>query len=147
MHMLDSSIPILLVDDDIVDVIDIQRMFKKNNINNPLHIAMNGLEALDKLHEKKGAKKTISTPCIVLLDLNMPKMNGIEFLKAIRADPILKSLLVFVLTSSNSEKDKIDAYNLNIAGYLLKPIQLTDFAKTIYDLNRYWDILEFPISK
>lgn len=143
MQQLDLSIHILIIDDDIVDVMDIKRMFKKNKIANPLHVAMNGLDALALLREKN----TIPRPCIILLDLNMPKMNGIEFLRLLRADPDLHSMLVFVLTSSNAEQDKISAYNLNVAGYILKPIELANFAQTISVLNCYWTLLELPEVK
>jgi CheY-like chemotaxis protein len=141
---LDASINILLIDDDIVDVMDLRRMFKKNKIANPLHVAMSGFEALAMLREKKNGQNVISKPCIILLDLNMPKMNGIEFLQTLRADPELRSMLVFVLTSSNAEQDKVDAYNLNVAGYILKPIQLENFTQTISVINYYWALLEFP---
>jgi len=146
MQMLDLSIHILLIDDDIVDIMDMTRMFKKNKISNPLHVALNGLDALAMLREKKDGRYTISRPSIILLDLNMPKMNGIEFLQQLRADPDLCSMLVFVLTSSNAEQDKIDAYNLNIAGYILKPLELANFTQTISVLNYYWTLLEFPSS-
>ena len=71
-------------------------------------------------------------------------MNGIEFLKILRKDPVLKSILVFVLTSSNDDRDKIDAYKLNVAGYILKPLQFANFVETIAALNLYWALLEFP---
>ncbi|OEH46608.1 Response regulator rcp1 [Legionella parisiensis] len=74
----------------------------------------------------------------------MPKMNGIEFMKNIRTNKKLKSLLVFILTTSNSEKDKIDAYNLNVAGYIVKPFQVSEFMEMISSLHHYWNLLEFP---
>ncbi len=144
MPSFDPSVNVLLIEDDIVDIMDIKRMFKKNNINNPLYIAMNGLEALTLLREKKNNKATIPKPCVILLDLNMPKMNGIEFLHVLRADPNLHSTLVFVLTSSNAEQDKIDTYNLNIAGYIVKPMQLENFTRAIAILNDYLTLLAFP---
>ncbi len=144
MDSLDISVHILLVDDDEVDRQDIQRIFVKNKVGNPLHTATNGLEALNKLLGQNGETKLSPAPKIILLDINMPKMNGIEFLKAIRNDPELKSLMVFVLTSSNDERDKIEAYKLNIAGYILKPLQFSDFAQSVSVLNLYWTLLEFP---
>jgi CheY-like chemotaxis protein len=81
---------------------------------------------------------------LILLDLNMPRMNGIEFLRAIRADPELRSLPVVVLTTSNDERDKIDAYDLNVAGYLLKPVTFTDFVDLMAALNKYWMLVEMP---
>lgn len=147
MYALDVSINILLVEDDEVDAQDVKRTFKKNNIMNPLHIASNGQDALNILGGKNGATKLDPTPKIIILDINMPKMNGIEFLKAIRLDQELRSILVFILTSSNNDKDKIAAYNLNVAGYILKPLEFASFTDTISALNAYWALLEFPENK
>ncbi|CAM2733472.1 two-component response regulator [Legionella steigerwaltii] len=144
MYQLDKSIHFMLVDDDAIDIKDMQRTFKKNKIDNPLHVATNGLEALNKLLGINGEKKIKPTPKIIILDINMPKMNGIEFIKSIRAHEKLKSLLVFILTTSNSEKDKIDAYNLNVAGYIVKPFHISEFVEIISSLHRYWNLLEFP---
>ena len=145
MPILDLSIHILLVEDDEVDIQDIKRAFIKNNIASPLHVAKNGVEALNMLRGENGEKKLVPTPRIVLLDINMPKMNGIEFLKILRSDPNLKHLFVFILTSSNEQKDKIAAFNLNVAGYVVKPIKLENFTQAISTLNLYWDLMEFPI--
>ncbi|KTD72502.1 response regulator [Legionella tucsonensis] len=144
MFELDNSINFMLVDDDEIDIKDIQRTFKKNKINNPVHIATNGVDALNKLLGLNGEKKIKPTPKIIILDINMPKMNGIEFMKNIRTNKKLKSLLVFILTTSNSEKDKIDAYNLNAAGYIVKPFQVSEFMEMISSLHHYWNLLEFP---
>lgn len=144
MYELDNTINFMLVDDDEIDIKDIQRTFKKNNINNPLHVATNGVDALNKLLGINGEKKLKPTPKIIILDINMPKMNGIEFMKNIRTNKKLKSLLVFILTTSNSEKDKIDAYNLNAAGYIVKPFQVSEFMEMISSLHHYWNLLEFP---
>lgn len=147
MFELDNSINFMLVDDDEIDIKDIQRTFKKNKINNPVHIATNGVDALNKLLGLNGEKKIKPTPKIIILDINMPKMNGIEFMKNIRTNKKLKSLLVFILTTSNSEKDKIDAYNLNAAGYIVKPFQVSEFMEMISSLHHYWNLLEFPNKK
>ncbi|KTD04689.1 response regulator [Fluoribacter gormanii] len=147
MYQLDKSINFMLVDDDEIDIKDMQRTFKKNNIDNPLHVATNGIDALNKLLGINGEKKIKPTPKIILLDINMPKMNGIEFMKNLRTNKKLKSLLVFILTTSNSEKDKIDAYNLNAAGYIVKPFQISDFMEVITSLHHYWNLLEFPNKK
>jgi CheY-like chemotaxis protein len=144
MRLLDDAIHILLVEDDEVDIHDLKRTFQKNNMANPLHIAKNGLDALNKLSGKNGETKLTPTPKIILLDINMPKMNGLEFLEALRADPDLKSLLVFVLTSSDDDRDKTAAYKWNVAGYILKPLQFSDYAQVISILNSYWRLLEFP---
>ena len=104
---------ILLVEDDEVDVMNVRRAFKKNHITNPLFVAGNGVEALEQLRSGKIPRERR----IVLLDLNMPQMNGIEFLRELRRDPELKLTPVVVLTTSNDERDEIEAYNLNVAGY------------------------------
>jgi CheY-like chemotaxis protein len=135
-----KTLNILLVEDDEVDVMNVQRAFKKNNILNPLFVARNGIEALEILRGDELPK----TGRIVLLDLNMPKMNGIEFLKELRADPQLRSLPVVVLTTSRDERDRVEAYNLNVAGYLVKPVEFPEFADLMAMLNKYWTLVELP---
>jgi CheY-like chemotaxis protein len=132
---------ILLVEDDEVDVMNVKRAFKKNNISNQLVIASNGLEALTLLRSET---LEYPRPKIVLLDLNMPKMGGIEFLKEIRQDPSLSSLSVFVMTTSNEDSDKIEAFNLNVAGYILKPLSMDRFISAVSTLNSYWTLCEYP---
>jgi CheY-like chemotaxis protein len=135
-----SSLNILLVDDDEIDVMNVKRAFDKNHITNPLYVAGNGREALEKLRSgeiPQGRR-------IVLLDLNMPKMNGIEFLRALRNDPALAATPVVVLTTSNNERDKIAAFNLNVAGYLVKPVTFGDFSELMVTLNKYWTLVEMP---
>lgn len=132
---------ILLVEDDEVDIMNVKRAFKKNNISNPLVIAHNGLEALAVL---RSSETDAPKPRIILLDLNMPKMGGIEFLKEIRQDPELSSLSVFVMTTSNEDGDKIDAFNLNVAGYILKPLSMDRFIAAVSTLNSYWTLCEYP---
>jgi len=132
---------ILLVEDDEVDVMNVKRAFKKNNISNPLVVASNGIEALEVL---RSVSPENPRPKIVLLDLNMPRMGGIEFLKEIRQDPELSSLSVFVMTTSNEDSDKIEAFNLNVAGYILKPLSMDRFISAVSTLNSYWTLCEFP---
>ena len=131
---------ILLVEDDQIDQMNVKRAFERNKIMNPLYIAENGLEALEMLRDGRvpdGRR-------LVLLDLNMPKMNGIEFLKSLRADPDLAHTSVVVLTTSNDEQDKVDAYDFNVAGYLLKPVTFTSFVELTAALNKYWTLVEMP---
>jgi CheY-like chemotaxis protein len=142
--MSESVVNILLIDDDDVDIMTLQRAFKRNNISNPLYIAMNGLEALDKLRGANGAEKITPVPRIILLDINMPKMNGIEFLKELRNDPNLKNISIFVLTTSNDDKDKVEAYNYNVAGYIIKPITFESFVTAISVLNSFWTLCAQP---
>ena len=142
--MTDKLLNILLVEDDELDVMNVQRAFKKNNILNPLFVAENGVEALETL---RGQRPDIGLPPhrrIVLLDLNMPKMSGIEFLRELRADEDLRPTPVIVLTTSAEERDKVDAYQLNVAGYILKPVTLTNFIETMATLNNYWMLSELP---
>lgn len=142
--MKDKMLNVLLVEDDEVDVMNVQRAFKKNNITNPLYLASNGLEALSIL---RGSDKQINIPRarrIILLDLNMPKMNGIEFLRELRADEQLQSIPVIVLTTSNEDKDKVEAYKLNVAGYILKPVTFSNFVETVATMNKYWALVEIP---
>jgi CheY-like chemotaxis protein len=138
--MAEHLLNILLVEDDDVDVMNVRRAFQRAHVSNPLHVASNGLEALDLL---RGNTIPLDRR-LVLLDLNMPRMNGIEFLRAIRADEDLRSLPVVVLTTSNDERDKVDAYNLNVAGYLLKPVTFADFVDLMAALNKYWMLVEMP---
>lgn len=132
---------ILLVEDDEVDIMNVKRAFKKNNISNPLLIAHNGIEALEML---RSSAANAPKPKIILLDLNMPKMGGIEFLKEIRQDQALSTLSVFVMTTSNEDGDKIDAFNLNVAGYILKPLSMDRFISAVSTLNSYWALCEYP---
>lgn len=138
-------INILLVEDDDVDVMNVQRAFRKGNITNPLFVARNGLEALDILRAQTSEGPVIPPERrLILLDLNMPKMGGIEFLHVLRADPKLKVIPVVVLTTSNADQDRLSAYNLNIAGYLLKPVTFGAFVEAMLTLNKYWALCEMP---
>ena len=138
--MNDRMLNILLVEDDEVDVMNIRRAFKKGNITNPLFVAGNGIEALEALRGDEIPKSRR----LVLLDLNMPRMNGIEFLRELRADPELSPTPVVVLTTSDAERDKVEVFNLHVAGYLLKPVTFGSFCETMASLNKYWALVEMP---
>jgi CheY-like chemotaxis protein len=135
----EKPLEILLVEDDAVDVMNVRRAFAKNKLTNPIHVAQNGIEALEMLR-----KGSLPARHLVLLDLNMPKMNGIEFLRELRADPALHATSVVVLTTSNEERDKVEAYKLNVAGYLLKPVTFPSFVDLMATLNKYWTLVEMP---
>ncbi len=138
-------INVLLVEDDEVDVMNVKRAFKKNNISNPLYVAGNGIEALAMLRGSPNQFDAVPAHRrLILLDLNMPKMGGIEFLHALRADPVLQKTPVVVLTTSNSDQDRVEAYHFNIAGYLLKPVTFGAFAELMASLNNYWMLCEMP---
>src|SRR5947208_9159309 len=135
--MLEKKIlHILLVEDDEVDVMNVRRSFDKNKITNPLYVAFNGIQALEMLRtgEVPAARR------LVLLDLNMPRMNGIEFLREVRKDAQLQALTVVVLTTSNEDRDRVEAFQLNVAGYLLKPVTFHTFAEVMATLNKYWTL-------
>jgi CheY-like chemotaxis protein len=136
----DRVLHILLVEDDEVDVMNVKRAFEKNNILNPLYVASNGIEALSMLREGKVPQARR----LVLLDLNMPGMGGIEFLRELRADPKLRLTPVVVLTTSGDEKDRIDAYDFHVAGYLRKPVEFPNFMELTAALNKYWTLVEMP---
>jgi CheY-like chemotaxis protein len=142
--MEDKLVNILLVEDDRVDVMNVQRAFKKNNIQNPLYLAKNGLEGLAMLRGTDGQQMIKPRPQIVLLDLNMPQMNGLEFLKELRSDPELKSISVFVMTTSKDDRDRFEAYNLNVAGYIIKPVSFEKFVEAVSILDSYWKLCEQP---
>ena len=142
--MNSQLVTILLVEDDLVDVLNVQRAFNKNNIQNPLVTAKNGLEALNMLRGEAGYEILNPKPNIILLDLNMPQMNGIEFLNELRKDSQLKSTSVFVMTTSNSEQDRVEAYNLNVAGYIIKPVSFEKFVSAVSILKSYWQLCEKP---
>jgi CheY-like chemotaxis protein len=131
---------ILLVEDDLVDVTNVRRAFERNKILNPLYVAGDGVAALQMLR----SGEMPSTRRLILLDINMPRMNGLEFLREIRADPKLAPTPVVVLTTSNDEQDRFEAYNLNVAGYLLKPVTFGNFVDVMATLNKYWSLVELP---
>jgi CheY-like chemotaxis protein len=140
-QMLAKKYNILLVEDDEVDIMNIQRAFRKKGLEYPLHIAHNGIEALQMLREDEDDELA---PCIVLMDINMPMMGGLECLEAIRSDPKLKSLSVYIMTTSNEDSDKKTAFSLNAAGYILKPIFTENFLSAISTLDSYWQLCEMP---
>ena len=131
--------PILLVEDDQVDVMSVQRIFKNLHITNPLDIAEDGEKALAWLKDPQN-----HTPCIILLDINLPRMNGIEFLQIIKQDDGLKRIPVVVLTTSEEEQDKIDSFNLGVAGYMLKPPDYRQFVEVVRTIDYYWTVSELP---
>ena len=111
---------ILLIEDDYLDVTSVKRSLTKLNVDHTLHVAHNGEEALAILNGTEGEGKVL--PDIILLDINMPKMNGIEFLQIIKNYLSLKNIKVFIMTTSSEEYDRIAVENLGVAGYILKPL-------------------------
>jgi CheY-like chemotaxis protein len=140
-----NQIHILLIEDNVVDVDGIRRAFRKNKIANPIHVVNDGLEGLNVLRGTNDCTQ-IPKPYMILLDLNLPRMNGIEFLKTLRNDPELHDSIVFVLTTSSSEEDRLSSYNLNIAGYIVKKEVGKNFINLVTMLGWYWKVVEFPPS-
>ncbi len=135
--MLEKDAGILLVEDDRIDVMTVQRALKRNRVGNPLYVARTGLDALGMLRGE-GVHKINPPPALILLDLNLPKMSGIEFLHELRADPELRSLPVIVLTSSNEPRDRAAAFKYDVEDYIVKPHSFEEFAKAMDAFLSYW---------
>lgn len=134
-----DSRPVLLVEDDSIDAMTVQRAFRDLKVTNPLERAVNGEEALAYLQDPANDK-----PCVILLDLNMPKMNGTEFLAVAKADPSLKKIPVIVLTTSSEERDIVESFRLSVAGYIIKPVDYKKFVEAIRTIDLYWTLSELP---
>jgi CheY-like chemotaxis protein len=130
---------ILLVEDDMIDAMTVKRALKELNVINPVDTVENGEEALAYLRDDKN-----ELPGIILLDLNMPRMNGIEFLGIAKKDKQLKQIPVIVLTTSLDEIDRIDTFSLGIAGYMVKPVDYKQFVEVIKAIKLYWSLSELP---
>jgi CheY-like chemotaxis protein len=139
-----KDIKFLLVDDDDVDRMTIKRAFKKLRIANDLIIARDGIEALEILRGTHDSEEKVTHPFMILLDLNMPRMGGLEFLSEIRADPELSDSIVFVLTTSNDDKDRDEAYKKNVAGFIVKCQAEDQFLDALKVIDHYWRVIEFP---
>ncbi len=140
-----NSAHLLHVEDDDLCLMGLQRAFRAAKIANPITFAHDGIEALDMLRGTNG-RSPIPRPFLILLDLNMPRMNGIEFLKVLRADDELKKSIVFILTTSSADEDKVNAYNLGVAGYILKSNPANAFLEATLLINTYWRVVEFPAN-
>ena len=136
---MQNSKPILLVEDDRIDAMTVKRALKDLKVTNQLVHKVNGEEALEYLRSE-GNKK----PCVILLDLNMPKMNGIDFLKIAKGEEELKKIPVVVLTTSREEQDVAESFNLSVAGYIVKPVDYEKFVEAIRVLELYWTLSELP---
>lgn len=143
--MADKPIHILHIEDDHVDRMVVGRVLKKVEGIASIHHASNGEEAFDKLRGTNGQEKLHPFPQIILLDINMPKMNGIEFLQELRSDETLRALSVYMVTTSSDENDLNAAYRYNVAGYILKPVDISHFEGTFRILADFWKLCEFPV--
>ena len=134
-----SSKPILLLEDDTVDAMTVKRALKDLKVTNQLVRTGNGEEALAYLRDENNLK-----PCVILLDLNMPKMNGIEFLKVVKTDENLKRIPAIVLTTSKDDQDRLQSYQLSIAGFIVKPVDYIKFVEAMKIIDLYWTLSEMP---
>ena len=136
-------VTVLLIDDNEVDREAVRRAFNRLKIANPIVEARDGLDGLEKL---RGTADTpaIARPYLILLDINMPRMAGIEFLRHLRADTALQDSVVFVLTTSKSDEDRLASYDFNVAGYIVKNDVGTGFLRLVEMLQHYWRVVELP---
>jgi CheY-like chemotaxis protein len=133
------NFPILLVEDDAVDVMSVKRALRELNCTSPLSVACNGEEALARLHNREH-----TLPGIILLDLNMPRMNGIDFLKILKTDQRLRRIPVVVLTTSKEKQDRMESFHLGVAGYMVKPLDYPGFVEVMRTIQSYWNLSEMP---
>lgn len=134
--------PVLLLEDDRVDVMSVVRAFKELKITNPLRVVGDGREGLDYLSDPANQR-----PCLMLLDLNMPRMNGVEFLKIVKQDGTLKHIPVVVLTTSKEDEDLMETFGLGVAGYIVKPANYLQFVEVVRAIDLYWTISEIPSAR
>ena len=132
-----DQMPILLVEDDDVDVMTMRRALKDLHVTNPLYVAGDGEAGLSVLRDPAKPR-----PCVILLDLNMPRMNGIEFLRVVKADQHLRSIPVIVLTTSREESDRVETFSLSVAGYMIKPADYRQFVDVVRTIDLYWTLSE-----
>ena len=141
-----ASLTILLVEDDPVDVMSVQRAFEQNQVTNSLYVVGNGEEALAFLRHKGQYSDPVAAPSprLILLDLKMPRMGGLELLNIIKRDPDLRRIPVVVLTSSDEESDIQQSFESGVAGYIRKPVTFEKFAQAIKVFDLYWTLSELP---
>jgi CheY-like chemotaxis protein len=136
-----SCDPILLVEDDLIDIMTLKRGLKEIHVHNPLYVRHDGEAALEFLRDPKEP-----SPALIFLDLNMPRMNGIEFLQIIKNDPHWRIIPVVVFTTSQEEQDRLASFALGVAGYIVKPLSYPDFVEHLKVIYQYWSLSESPLS-
>ena len=138
-----KTIQLLHVDDDDLCIMGLARAFKGAKISNPVSFAHDGIDALQMLRGTNGSWR-LPRPYVILLDLNMPRMGGFEFLKELRKDDDLRQSIVFIMSTSGTDEDKVKGYNLGVAGYILKSNPANAFLEATALLDTYWRVVEFP---
>jgi CheY-like chemotaxis protein len=136
---MNSDKPLLLIEDDEIDVLTFGRSIKELRIMNELYVASDGEEALDILQTSEQG-----IPCLIFLDLNMPRMTGLEFLRIVKTDEDFRRIPVVILTTSKDERDKIECFKLGAAGYMVKPVDYHHFIEIIRTIDKYWTLSELP---
>jgi CheY-like chemotaxis protein len=143
--MMDILKPILLVEDNELDVELTLEAFKENHLANSIFVVRDGAEALDYLFRRERfADLPEGNPILVLLDIKMPKVNGLDVLRQVKADPNLKTIPVVMLTTSKEDQDLIESYNLGVNAYVVKPVHFPDFVDAIRRLGTFWALLNQP---
>ena len=144
--MNNNPVEILLVEDNPNDVELALHALKRNNLSNPIHIARDGAEALEFVFRtgKFADRSPEDNPRVVLLDLKLPKVDGMEVLKQIKENPQTRAIPVVVLTSSREERDIVESYNLGVNSYIVKPVDFEQFTEAVRNLGLYWLLLNQP---
>ena len=137
--MKNHAKPILLIEDDQIDAMTVRRALKELHVTNPVTHVEDGEAALAYLHHAGKDR-----PCLILLDLNMPVMGGIEFLHAAKGEADLKRIPVVVLTTSEEQRDKVESFDLGVAGYIRKPVDYKQFVEIMRTIDAYWTVSEQP---
>jgi two-component system response regulator len=140
----EQAIDVLLVEDNADDVELALHAFRKNNLANRVTVARDGQEALDVLLPSEETGRARVLPRVILLDLKLPKVDGLDVLRAVRADPVHRTTPIVVLTSSRLDRDVIESYDLGVNSYIVKPIDFDKFLETVRSLGFYWLLVNEP---
>jgi two-component system, response regulator len=144
--MTDNIVEILLVEDNPNDVELTLHAFRKNNFTNRIHVARDGAEALDFIfcQGEHDGRHPEDGPRIILLDLNLPKVSGLEVLRKVKGDPRTSVIPIVMLTSSREERDVVESYQLGVNSYIVKPVDFNQFTEAVRTLGLYWVLLNNP---
>lgn len=144
--MINHPFVVLMAEDDEHDILATQRSWKRHNIANPLYIVNDGESCLDYLHQrgKFSDPQSAPSPGLLLLDINMPKMDGLTVLRHIREEPRLRHLPVVMLTTSRDDRDRLESYKLGVNAYIVKPVGFDNFSAAVRTINLFWQLVELP---
>lgn len=147
MNNAPPPLTILLADDDSDDRLMVREAFEENYLLNPLHTVEDGEELMDYLYQRGKFAGVAVRPNLILLDLNMPRKNGIEALQEIKSDPSLRTIPVIVLTTSKAEEDILRTYDLGVNSFIVKPVTFDSLVELVKELGKYWfQLVELPNS-